>query len=169
MHAKHHGKVMRGIPWDGLGRGKIVASGSGANAAKAGVLKRNGSGGGGIMDLGKSGPGWKEVEERTFVAASAGGRGGRVRVRVIECGAGYGGAKVRIYLSCASANHGRTRFLVFVVSAKRTIRRWQMNPSPLDERNMARFQFSLLCSFGVIFAQDGKMSADRKSWKRFSP
>ena len=58
------------------------------------------------MDLGKSGPGWKEVEKRTFVAATAGGRGGMVKVRLIECEAGYGGAKVCVCSACASANRG---------------------------------------------------------------
>lgn len=99
VHAKHHGRVVRGIPWDGLGRGVkrtaysasgaggAATSGGGGRSFKGAALTRTGSGG---LAMVQSGPGWREVDEVRM------GEKGEGRVRVIECDAGYGGAKVRL-------------------------------------------------------------------------
>lgn len=89
VHTKHHGRVVRGIPWEGLGRGSSRAGAT----AKGRALSRNGSDGATTAGSGSSGPGWKEVDE--FGAGGSRWEGRLGRVRIVECDAGYGGAKVR--------------------------------------------------------------------------
>lgn len=64
VHSRHHGRVMRGIPWEGLGR----TSGKGGN---------------------KGEKGWKEVGEVNFGQGVNAGKG-----RIVVCDGSWGGPKV---------------------------------------------------------------------------
>lgn len=70
VHARHHGRVMRGIPWDGLGRGKSSAKGKD-----------------------KADKGWREVQEVSFGSGVHVGKG-----RVVVCNGSWGGVKVSLKL-----------------------------------------------------------------------
>lgn len=86
VHAKHHVRVMRGIPWDGLGSGRKVGSGSGSVSTG---LKKTSSGSSGCGASGSTrDKGWRDVSEHRFGQKREG------RVRIVECDASHGGARV---------------------------------------------------------------------------
>jgi N-acetyltransferase len=72
VHERHHARVVRGIVWDGLGKGKGKAAGQGAGGHK-------GEG---------AGQGWRVVQDDVCV--------GSVRGRIVMLDGSWGGNKVSV-------------------------------------------------------------------------